>query len=64
MSTKTKKPAPVWTSTPEKPGFYVVWQRGRGVDVLFWGGEDDPVFELFNETEALYFGPFRIPFVV
>jgi hypothetical protein len=54
----------MWTSTPAKPGWYVVWQRGRGVDVLFWGGEDDPVFELFNETEALYFGPFRIPFVV
>jgi hypothetical protein len=59
---RTRK-KPSWKAAPDKPGWYVVFQRGRGVDVLFWGGEDCPVFECYGD-EALYYGPFRLPFAV
>lgn len=54
---------PKWSDEPKQPGFYVVFQRGRGMDVLFWDGEESPIYEKF-ETKALYFGPFRLPFAV
>jgi hypothetical protein len=60
--TKRRTP-PQWKDEPDRPGWYVVFQRGRGIDVLFWGGVDCPVFEKFS-TDSLYFGPFRLPFAV
>jgi hypothetical protein len=56
-----KKPAPpVWADEPREAGWYVVYKRGRGMDIIWWSGfEDDPCFEL--ESKAHYFGPFKLP---
>lgn len=63
--TKTRRRIPPqWKDAPDRPGWYVVFQRGRGIDVLFWGGVDCPIFEKYSETESLYYGPFRLPFAV
>lgn len=57
---KRREPAPVWADAPVQAGWYVVYRRGKGMDIIWWSGfEDDPCFEL--EPNAHYFGPFRLP---
>jgi hypothetical protein len=60
---RNKKPTPVWSAVPKYAGWYVVFQRGRGLDIIYYSGEleDDPCFELSDE--ANYFGPFQLPLV-
>jgi hypothetical protein len=55
---------PQWRRQPAKPGFYIVFQRGRGFDVLFWPGHNDPAYEIDYTKQALYFGPFKLPLSV
>lgn len=54
-----KEPCPKWSDKPGLEGWYVTFKRGTGMDVMFWGGEDDPCFEPVKN--AHYFGPFRLP---
>jgi hypothetical protein len=56
---KNKPRCPQWENEPKASGWYVIYRRGGGMDVMFWGGEDDPCFE--PAKNARYFGPFRLP---
>jgi hypothetical protein len=59
LFTKKERP-PKWSEAPTHEGWYVMFKRGSGMDVLYWsGGEDDPCFEPIKN--AYYFGPFRLP---
>lgn len=59
-----KLSTPKWSREPQDPGFYLVFQRGRGFDVLFWPGYDDPAFEIDGTANSLFFGPFKLPLSV
>lgn len=55
-----QEPVAKWSEHPREQGWYVMFKRGTGMDVLYWsGGEDDPCFE--PQKNAHYFGPFRLP---
>lgn len=59
LFTKKERP-PEWADAPSRQGWYVMFKRGAGMDILYWsGGEDDPCFE--PQKNAHYFGPFRLP---
>jgi len=46
-----------WSRTkPTTPGFYLVWERGFGFDVLYYGGEDDPTHRIYGD-KAFFHGP-------
>lgn len=54
----------VWKKKPDEQGLYLVYERGRGLDTLYWSGDDDPVFAIFTE-KAFYHGPLpKLPFAV
>lgn len=57
--TETADVPPFWKEKPEKTGWYLVWARGHFPDFIFYGGEDDPIFE--PVPFAKYFGPIRLP---
>jgi hypothetical protein len=61
---RRKKVEARWHRKPSEPGFYVSFQRGRGFDVFFWPGFDDPAFEIRLSDKTIYFGPFKIPLSV
>ena len=60
MKTRTPELEPAkWEDHPTKAGMYVLWERGRQIDIIYWSGSEHPVFEL--NKNAKYFGPFLLP---
>ena len=60
MNTQTIELGPAkWEDRPTKAGMYVLWERGRQIDVIYWSGVEHPLFEL--NKSAKYFGPFLLP---
>ena len=59
LGRRRERPAE-WSDKPHEQGWYVMFKRGAGMDILYWSGsEDDPCFE--PQKNAHYFGPFRLP---
>lgn len=58
---KRKPPAASWKSSPDHAGWWVSFERGRGFDILYWAGDEDPTFEVNRSPRTKYFGPFSLP---